>query len=78
MTLKEALSQVILDARKQAGMTQEQLAEASNISVEMLSLIERGNNHPSLPTLYLLAKGLGEKPHELIRRIDLLNPKIDV
>ncbi|MFQ6094469.1 MAG: helix-turn-helix domain-containing protein [bacterium] len=33
--------------RKRIGMTQEQLAEAADISVDFLSLVERGVNAPS-------------------------------
>jgi transcriptional regulator with XRE-family HTH domain len=39
-------------------MTQEQFAEALNISVDFLSLIERGRNAPSFETLERMAKRL--------------------
>ena len=40
-------------------MTQEQLAEASNISVDFLSLVERGKSGPSFEVLERLAGALG-------------------
>jgi transcriptional regulator with XRE-family HTH domain len=39
-------------------MTQEQFAEALDISVDFLSLIERGVNAPSFETLEKIAKRL--------------------
>jgi transcriptional regulator with XRE-family HTH domain len=39
-------------------MTQEQFAEALNISVDFLSLMERGRNAPSFETLDRIAKRL--------------------
>ena len=46
------------DLRKQRGITQEQLAEWSSISVDFLSLVERGINAPSFETLEKLAGAL--------------------
>lgn len=45
--------------RRQKDFTQEQLAEATEISVEFLSNIERGINAPSFETLEKLSKVLG-------------------
>ncbi len=45
--------------RRQKDFTQEQLAEAAEISVEFLSNIERGINAPSFETLDKLAGALG-------------------
>jgi transcriptional regulator with XRE-family HTH domain len=39
-------------------MSQEQFAEALNISVDFLSLMERGRNAPSFETLERMAKRL--------------------
>jgi transcriptional regulator with XRE-family HTH domain len=39
-------------------MTQEQFSEAISISVDFLSLIERGRNSPSFETLDRMAKRL--------------------
>jgi transcriptional regulator with XRE-family HTH domain len=45
--------------RRQKDLTQEQLADAAGISVDMLSNIERGVNAPSFETLAKLARVLG-------------------
>jgi transcriptional regulator with XRE-family HTH domain len=51
--------------RRQAGLTQEQLAEATDISVDFISLVERGINAPSFDNIERLAKALGKKHQEL-------------
>lgn len=44
--------------RRQKDLTQEQLAEATGLSVDMLSNIERGVNAPSFETIEKLAQAL--------------------
>ena len=56
--LRGQFGQKLRNLRKQNGVTQEQLAEASSISVDFLSLIERGINAPSFETLEKLACAL--------------------
>jgi transcriptional regulator with XRE-family HTH domain len=51
--------------RRQKDFTQEQLAEATEISVEFLSNIERGINAPSFETLEKLSKVLNVSVKEL-------------
>ena len=51
--------------RNQKGVTQEQLAEASGLSVDFLSLIERGRRAPSFKTLEQLSKALGLSVRDL-------------
>ncbi len=47
------------------SMTQEQLAEAATISLDFLSLIERGQRGPSFPTMERLSRALGVEVKEL-------------
>lgn len=53
--------------RRQRDMTQEQLAEAAGISVDMLSNIERGVNAPSFETLEKLSQALNVSVSELFK-----------
>jgi len=46
------------EIRLQRQMTQEQFAEMLDVSVDFLSLIERGRNAPSFETLDKIAKRL--------------------
>jgi transcriptional regulator with XRE-family HTH domain len=56
--LREQFGKNLRKLRLAAGLTQEQLAEKSNISVDFLSLIERGRNSPSFDNLDSLASAL--------------------
>ena len=49
-----AVIEAILAARKESGLTQQQLSERTDISK-----LERGNGNPSLRTLQRLAAGMG-------------------
>ncbi|MBL7181416.1 MAG: helix-turn-helix transcriptional regulator [Pseudomonadota bacterium] len=51
--------------RMQQQMTQEQLADAAKISVDFLSLIERGRNAPSFTNIEKLAKALNVPVQQL-------------
>ena len=51
--------------RKAANLTQEQLAEAADYSVEFISFVERGQHGPSLEGIERLAKALNVKESNL-------------
>jgi len=63
--LRKKFGKRLQTLRRQAGLTQEQLAEATNISVDFLSLVERGINAPSFENLEKLSKALGIQVREL-------------
>jgi transcriptional regulator with XRE-family HTH domain len=50
--------QAMLEARKNAGLTQKQLAERTGIAQSDISRIETGEANPSLSTLKRLASGM--------------------
>ena len=50
-----AIIQAIIDARKNAGLTQKQLSERTGIDQSDISRIENGEANPSLKTLKRLA-----------------------
>lgn len=52
--------------RDEAGMTQDELAEASGLSGAYISEIERGNANPTLATVQKLANGLNVHISELV------------
>jgi XRE family aerobic/anaerobic benzoate catabolism transcriptional regulator len=54
-----ALGQHVRTARTGAGLTQEDLAAASNLTVQHLQKVERGTGNPTLATVYALADALG-------------------
>jgi transcriptional regulator with XRE-family HTH domain len=57
-TLRKGFGERLRQIRAQRRMTQEQFAETLDISVDFLSLIERGRNAPSFETLDKIAKRL--------------------
>ena len=81
----------IREARKKNGLTQEQLAERLDVSVEFVSKIERGLNMPSIPVFIKFVETLNVSADYLLRdsvstgkllgdndigrKIEKLNPK---
>lgn len=63
--LREKFGQRVRSLRIEGGLTQEQLAERAGISVDFLSLIERGRNSPSFENLDELAGALEVSVAEL-------------
>ena len=55
--------------RKAKGMTQEELALASNLDRSYYGEIERGEKTPSLPTTFKIAYGLKMEPEDLVKEI---------
>lgn len=51
--------QAMIDARRETGMTQKQLAEKTGISQSDISKFESSSGNPSIKTLRRLAAGLG-------------------
>ncbi len=56
-----SLVKAMIEARIEAGLTQQQLSEVSNIDQAVLSRIESGKANPSLRTLQKVARGLGKR-----------------
>lgn len=52
--------------RLRKGLTQEKLAEASDLSQQYLSQMERGGRNPTLKILAKVACALGVQPTDLI------------
>ena len=61
-------SQILLDARKEARMTQSELAARINVTKSYISRIEKGLITPSVATFYRIINALGMRV-ELVRPI---------
>jgi transcriptional regulator with XRE-family HTH domain len=57
-SLRQQSGKRIRSIRKERGLTQEEFAELVGISVDFLSLIERGINSPSFEALERISKVL--------------------
>jgi transcriptional regulator with XRE-family HTH domain len=67
-----ALGEAIRQLRTEAGMSQEELAEAAGTDLTQVGGIERGVRNPSYTTLLRLAGALGTKVGELTSLADRL------
>ena len=56
---ERAIIQALIDARKQAGITQLELSKRTGIAQGDISKMERGSANPSIHTLQRLAAGMG-------------------
>lgn len=65
----DAFAALLVQARRKAGLSQEQLAALSGVDRTSISKLERGINAPSLRTVILLAGGLGLEPDDLTPRL---------
>lgn len=63
------LGTTIRDCRKQAGLSQETLAEKADLHPVYLGKVERGEQWISLHALLRVAKALGVRPAELLRQL---------
>ena len=67
-----AFGKVLRERRKQAGLTQEQLALEADIQRNYVSLIERGVNQPTITIIFKLAGALQCLPSALIADVEML------
>lgn len=52
--------QAIIDARRNSGITQQELSQRSGIAQGDISKLENGNANPSIKTLQRLASAMGK------------------
>jgi len=63
------LGKQIAHFRRQAGLTQEQLAEKTSYSVDFIGLVERGINAPTVARLQDIADVLGVEVWQLFKPV---------
>lgn len=56
---EEYNAQILLDARKESGMTQSELAEKIGADKSYISRVERGLTIPSIATFYRMVSAMG-------------------
>lgn len=64
--IAKAIAKNLYDARKEARLTQAEVAKAVHIHVNHYAKIERGETIPSLPTLANILKVLDTKSSEIL------------
>jgi len=65
-----AFGQVLRGLRREAGMSQEQLAFSAEIERNFVSLIERGVNQPSIRVIFKLAHALGISASQMLLLVE--------
>lgn len=62
-----AFGKVLRAVRKEAKMSQEQLALTAGVERNFVSLIERGINQPTIRVVFKLAEALKTSPASLVK-----------
>ncbi len=70
-----AFGQVLRQYRLAAGLSQEQLGLESGVQRNFISLIETGQNQPTITTIFKLANALGVHASKLIAEVEELTVK---
>ena len=70
-----ALGQALRSIRLAAGLSQEQLGLESGVQRNFISLIETGQNQPTITTIFKLATALDIKPSKMVEAAEKLLDK---
>jgi transcriptional regulator with XRE-family HTH domain len=70
ISLEDAFGRVVHRLRKERHLSQERLADLSNLDRTSISLLERGKQSPTLRTLVDLASAMELTPSELLRQVE--------
>ena len=68
--INHAFGKVLRKLRNEAGLSQENLALEADLQRNYISLIELGQNQPTLTTIYKLSGALNIKMSKLIQLVD--------
>ncbi len=75
MEIKLAVGKILRKLRLKAGLTQEQLALEADIRRTYVSLIELGQNQPTVNAIFKLARALKISPSKFIKLVELETQK---
>ena len=73
--LIEAFAVVLRKARKEIGLTQEELAGAAGVDRTFVGLLETGKRQPTLSVICALAQCIGHTPESLVAAAHRLSLK---
>ena len=65
-----AFGKVLRELRQEAGLTQEQLGFEADLRRTYVSILELGQQQPSLTTIFKVAQALHIPAHELVRFVE--------
>ena len=70
MEMSLAFGKVLRQLRKEKGLTQEQLGFDADLRRTFVSILELGQQQPTLQTIFKLSHALEVDPSELIRLVE--------
>ena len=70
MTIEEAFGEVIRELRKAQQISQEKLADVSNLDRSFISLLECGHKQPSLITIFQFAKAFNISASKILSLVE--------
>lgn len=70
LSIEEAFGQTLKELRKEAGLSQEELAHESGLDRTFISLLERGRRQPSLGTIISIANALSIEANQLVLLVE--------
>lgn len=76
MDIAIVFGSVLRTLRKKAGLTQEQLGFEAGLERNYISMLELGQRHPSLATVFKLAPPLKVSPSQIIAIVEATNPDV--
>jgi transcriptional regulator with XRE-family HTH domain len=65
-----AFGRVLRHLRTELGLSQEALALSAELQRNYISLMELGQNQPTITTIFKLASSLGIEPSELVKMVE--------
>ena len=72
MEISNAFGKALRDQRLKMGLTQEQLGLEADLRRTFVSLLELGQQQPTITTIFKLASALTISPSELISNVEIL------
>jgi transcriptional regulator with XRE-family HTH domain len=73
--LKESFGKVLVQLRRERGVSQQELADNCNIERAFISRMERAISQPTITIVFKIADYFEMKPAELIEKLDVLRRK---
>jgi len=70
LTIEEAFGEVIRELRKAQQISQEKLADVSNLDRSFISLLECGHKQPSLITIFQFAKAFNISASKILSLVE--------
>jgi DNA-binding XRE family transcriptional regulator len=69
MMIVKVFGQVLRELRVSKKLSQEKLAELTDLDRTYISLLERGQRQPSLTTIFKVSIALGIRPSDLVEKV---------